>query len=414
MVPLIRLLSVALLWAMLPAAAATLAGWSQYGEVGIEARIVSDDVVCPALLADGTHLPMRQRSTPSDAFPVRVCVAAIPPGTKRLSAGGRTLPVPVARPRHIVLLGDTGCRLKGDIVQACNDESAWPFRQVALHAAAEHPDLVIHVGDYLYRESPCKPDDRRCDGSPWGDNWRSWNADFFSPGRALLGQTVWIAERGNHEECRRAGIGWSALLGRSPLIAACTPHEVPLLIDLGGVRLAILDDSDASDSEARPAVVEPLRGDIELALAAHADWLVTHHPWRGVARPPKEPGGKAVPGANASLLAAIAGIDESGLTLTLSGHIHNFQIENYAVPTPPQLVVGEGGDNLDKDVPADLGGLESGGKTILDGWSLPGFGYVVADRVGDGRNWTLTVHRADGGVLRHCALQGRHLSCDKG
>jgi hypothetical protein len=409
---LFRLLPAALFLAVLPAIAATLAGWSQYGEVGIEARIVSDDAICPALLADGTSLPMQQRSASTDIFPVRVCVATIPPAARHLSAGGRALPAPVALPRHIVLLGDTGCRLKGEVVQACNDENAWPFHQVALHAAAEHPDLVIHVGDYLYRESPCKPDDRRCDGTPWGDNWRTWNADFFSPGAALLGRAVWVTERGNHEECRRAGIGWSTLLGRSPLTAPCTPHEAPLLIDLGGVRLAILDDSDASDSETPPAVVELLRQDIVLALAAHADWLVTHHPLRGVARPPKDPRGKTVPGANASLLAAMAGIDESGLTLTLAGHIHNFQIENYAAPTPPQLVVGEGGDKLDTDVPAELKGLESGDQIIADGLSLPGFGYVVADRIGDGRDWSLTVRRADGSLLRHCALTARHLACE--
>jgi hypothetical protein len=116
-------------------------------------------------------------------------------------------------------------------------------------------------------------------------------------------------------------------------------------------------------------------------------------------------------GADATLLAALAGTDEAPLTLMLAGHIHNFQIENYAGTAAPQLVVGEGGDNLDTQVPALLTGLVSGGMTIRRGMSLPGFGYVVLDRVGESRDWKITVHAADGAVLRHCALTARNLTC---
>jgi hypothetical protein len=407
-------LVVALLLATLPrlTEAATLAGWSQYGEGGHpEARIVTDAAHCPVLKADGRSLPMHERTLPSAAFPARVCVAVIPAASRRLSAGGLRLPAPVARPRHLLLLGDTGCRLKGDIVQACNDPAAWPFPLLAQHAAAEHPDLVIHVGDYLYRESACKEGDPRCSGTPWGDNWPTWAADFFSPASPLLAQAVWVTARGNHEDCRRAGIGWSVLLGRDVGGARCTAHEQPLLVDLGGMTLAVVDDNDAADGEASPALVVTLRLDITLVTAAKADWLVTHHPFRGVARPPRANAGAAVPGGNATLDAAIAGLDEHGLSLLLAGHIHNLQIENFADGLAPQLVVGEGGDNLDKDVPADLKGLISGGQLITDGFSLPGFGYVVADRRGQGQDWDLTVHAADGAVLRRCQLAARHLAC---
>jgi hypothetical protein len=40
-----------------------------------------------------------------------------------------------------------------------------------------------------------------------------------------------------------------------------------------------------------------------------------------------------------------------------------------------------------------------------------GFGYVVIGRVGDTQNWRITVHAANGEVLRHCALEARKLSC---
>jgi hypothetical protein len=92
--------------------ATTLAGWSQYGEHGtVEARLATDEPVCPALTADGKRLPMTERARPSEAFPVRVCVAAVPVGARHVSAAGLELPVAIAQPRHIVVFGDTGCRL---------------------------------------------------------------------------------------------------------------------------------------------------------------------------------------------------------------------------------------------------------------------------------------------------------------
>jgi hypothetical protein len=115
---------VAVLFLTSHAGATSLAGWTQYGEHGaIGARLVTDESACPALIADGKSLPMTERAPPSQAFPVLVCVAAIPAGAKHISAGGLDLPVPIAKPRRIVLFGDTGCRLKGAIVQNCNDES---------------------------------------------------------------------------------------------------------------------------------------------------------------------------------------------------------------------------------------------------------------------------------------------------
>ncbi len=41
---------------------------------------------------------------------------------------------------------------KGPAVQSCNDPAQWPFARLAASAARLKPDLVIHTGDYLYRE----------------------------------------------------------------------------------------------------------------------------------------------------------------------------------------------------------------------------------------------------------------------
>jgi hypothetical protein len=138
---------------------------------------------------------------------------------------------------------------------------------------------------------------------------------------------------------------------------------------------------------------------------------VTHHPFRGISKHDPHGGPQAMEGANATLLAALSGVDEARFTLMLAGHIHNFQIENYGGGTAPQLIVGEGGDALDAEVPLQLGGLVNGGGTVVSGLSLPGFGYVVLDRIRRSRHWRITVHAADGAVLRRCDLQMRRLSC---
>jgi predicted phosphodiesterase len=388
-----------------------IAAWSQYGgDDRIEARVVTDEAKCPALTADGESHSMRLRSKPiAPEFPYGLCVAAIPAGSKSVTAGGRALPVPVAKPKHIVLLGDTGCRVTDHELQNCLDENQWPFRRVASAAAKSNPDLVIHVGDYYYRENPCPDLSKGCAG-PYGDKWETWAAEFFTPGADLLAAAPWVVVRGNHEECRRGGKGWSFLLGRDQdAKGGCTGHEAPLLVDLGGVKLAVLEDSRADPKGAAiPDVAAEMKADLAAIAGKKPDWIVTHHPMRGVS---KVPANKPPVGANATMMAAFEGYDESTLTLMLSGHIHNFQIENYAPPHAPQLVVGEGGDNLDEGLPESFTGLAVGGQTITDGLQIPGFGYVTIDRIGDSQDWNITVHKDDGRELRKCWLKAKHLGC---
>ena len=46
------------------------------------------------------------------AFPVTTCDAELPAGTSRAAIGDRSLPVPRATVRRLLLIGDTGCRMK--------------------------------------------------------------------------------------------------------------------------------------------------------------------------------------------------------------------------------------------------------------------------------------------------------------
>ena len=134
-----------------------------------------------------SHSDVGSKGKPA-AFPVSVCEVTVPADVIRVQSDGVPLPLPPARIDRIVVIGDTGCRLKQSekAYQDCNDVAAYPFRRIAQHAADWKPELVIHVGDYLYRESPCPDDHPGCAGSPDGYGWDAWNADLFTPGAPLL------------------------------------------------------------------------------------------------------------------------------------------------------------------------------------------------------------------------------------
>jgi hypothetical protein len=56
----------------------------------------------------------------------------------------------------------------------------------AASGAKLSPDLVLHIGDYHYRENACPPDIAGCKDSPWGYGWDTWQADLFRPAAPLL------------------------------------------------------------------------------------------------------------------------------------------------------------------------------------------------------------------------------------
>src|SRR5205814_619359 len=134
--------------------------------------------------------PTRSEPAPSkpSASPVLVCAKAIPAGVTRAAIHDRALALPKAAPQRIVVLGDPGCRIKtaDSVFQACNDRTQWPFAAVAAAAAAAAPDLVIHVGDYHYRENECPAGNVQCAASPWGYGWDAWEADLFAPAELLF------------------------------------------------------------------------------------------------------------------------------------------------------------------------------------------------------------------------------------
>lgn len=397
-----------------PATAAVLARWVQMAPGGYaEARAVVNDNVCPAVVVDRTNRPMRVRALPDRDFPVLLCAMTLPHGAAHASIDGDALPVPKVSPGHLIVLGDTGCRIKGLSVQNCKDPNQWPFPGIARHAAERKPDLVIHVGDYLYREAPCPlARAESCGGTPWGDNWATWNADFFGPAAPLLAAAPFVFVRGNHEECDRAGSGWLRLLG--PLAAdpaqACTDHVAPYAVAIDGATLAVMDDAHASDTDAPADRVLLYHADLQAVakLAPAPVFLVMHRPIWGVVR---FPFGMVLGGNRTMMAAQDQGGIPANVTLMISGHIHTFEAINYEKGPPPQILAGEGGDLLD-EAPRDLSGESVGTVKISTGLSLPGYGFLDFSR-GPGTGWVIDVLSASGRPEQSCVYRARHLDCGK-
>src|SRR5829696_3291277 len=172
-----------------PAEPTTVASqWLEFGPDGRRIARVITQAECPALVTDGLDLDMTRRAPASDAFPVLSCEATVPFGTEKASILGQELPLPMGPIRRIAVLGDTGCRVNDweKKYQACNDPESWPFAEVAQAVADWDPDLIVHAGDYLYRESPCPNTMAGCQDNPHGDNWATWDADFFTPATSVL------------------------------------------------------------------------------------------------------------------------------------------------------------------------------------------------------------------------------------
>ena len=261
--------------------------------------------------------------------------------------------MPVKSPKRIVVLGDTGCRVKGTDIQNCNNDpkygDQWHFVKTAKDAVALKPDLVIHVGDYIYRESDCN-DAAKCGGGSYGDNWATWSIDFFQPAQPLLESVPWVFARGNHETCgdqsasisEREWRGWYLFLDPRSLndtsFTNCVTTSAPFNVTLDGLDLLVLDSSNEGDlNQYNETAVENLR----LQLFC----LVTHVPLYGINHynytKPDQP---SDPVKDA--------IKNSTVRFLVSGHIHLFEMLLFS-DRPPQMIAGGGATELDPKVTDD-------------------------------------------------------------
>jgi hypothetical protein len=312
-----------------------------------------------------------------------------------------------------VILGDTGCRVRGLAVQACNDPKAWPFAEVARLAAAQKPDLVIHVGDYYYRETPCPLQLSACAGSPSGDRWDTWAAEFFEPAQPLLAAAPWVFARGNHETCNRGWRGWYLLLDAGPASSVCHT-SAPFAVRLGDLNLFVVDSGKIDDRSHKTSDVADMAGQLDqfgAALDQGNGWIITHRPVWGLV--PIARLGPTAPfevGLNFAEQDAVRGRTLAGVQMVVSGHVHHFQSLDFGPKRPAQLVVGTGGDIGEQ---ADLAAVYTE-RHVVDGldanvFSFSRFGYYLMEK--DGDDWNGTFHDAADRVRARCRLHERRLTC---
>jgi hypothetical protein len=169
-----------------------------------------------------------------------------------------------------------------------------------------------------------------------------------------------------------------------------------------------MDDSAAPDLYSDAALIPGYEADFKsLAKLARApEWLAMHRPLWGAVTGPLG----ITMGGNRTTIAALK--DERALDpieLMLSGHIHSFEALNYD-KGPPQIIAGNGGDKLDT-VPADLSRANLSGRSVKEGLSLPGFGFLLLTHAGT--EWVVDLYRVDGTRARQCHFSHRHVDCGK-
>ena len=410
--------------------------------------------LCPLLVVDGqqTRMVLRagagamaQRTTSSDPvdskpsdFPVSVCEATLPSSAQQASVGLLPLPLPKADPQRIVVLADTGCRMKkaDNAFQACNDGAAWPFANVAAAAASLNPDLVLHIGDYHYRENACPTDVAGCKDSPWGYGWDTWQADLFTPAAGLMAKAPWIVVRGNHEECARGGQGWFRFLDPRPYseTRSCnTPanddagnYSDPYAVALGATSQVVVFDSAKAGKVALSATDAQFafyqkQFQTVAALAAKAGMVNTvftdHHPilaFAPVAGSAPAPGNLALQSVMKS--AYPQAYYPPGVQVALHGHVHDFQAISFTSGHPATIVSGNAGDNLEVALPDPLSATaQPAPGAIIDRITHhTSFGFMLMERrPAPATGWSFKAYTTAGKVLATCLQSGTTLSCDK-
>ncbi|MET8718869.1 MULTISPECIES: metallophosphoesterase family protein [Streptomyces] len=432
--------------------------WTQLTAAGTRIRYVSTDTsqTCPAvrytLGTTRNPYPMTRVSTPMGSqFPTTVCELAVPLAASNavleqssvqaavVHPANRQLPLPdwtsATRPRKVAVIGDTGCEVPvaGPVQNCADHQTGWPFPRIAANAAAvTRPDLVVHVGDYLYREDPARENDKAanpgCTTTAERAGWDCVVADFFRPAEPLLATAPVALTRGNHEDCNAAqqggaGGAWFRYLAdvlRSD--GRCITYSPTASIRAGTLNLVSVDSSFAdpgdTGSTAQAGVFTRRFDAVNQAARQHPanDYFVfTHKPvWMVKAA------GTLPQNVEWATHVLDAAVDATGLhrladnvRLVLSGHIHLYQMLDFNTGRPPQLTVGSSGGPLDngpddaKVVGKEIGTPPQAVHQSITQEQAPGgrgvFGYaVLAD---GGGTWNLTFHDASGAVRgQTCAL----------
>jgi hypothetical protein len=418
-------------------------------------RAITHASACPSISWDGqASLPMQLRA-PQGTVPVRsdtaqsdskpsvfdvsTCEAVWPVQAKSARIDGQAVPAPPRNIQRIVIVADTGCRMKAseNAFQDCNDADHWPWAQVALSAAQRRPDLVVHIGDIHYRESPCPSDRKGCAGATWGYGWDAWRDDFFRPAAPLLASAPWLFVRGNHESCFRAGQGWFRFVDALPwtLERSCNDPANDMQGDFSDpfavaiserTQFIVFDSSKSSGKPYKsndPAFLKyqaQMKRVAELAQLKPENFFINHHPLLAAA-PSKDP--KVFkPAGSGGLQSAFASIEPdrlfpSGVNVAMHGHVHLFEALSFQSDHPVSLVMGNSGSLNEGFAPHAVTASDRIYKeAVVDDYaSRSEYGFATLDRMTDAGKefWQLTEYTPQGQAVIECRIQNNKSRCQK-
>lgn len=385
-----------------------------------------------AARADGA-----QKDNKEAVFDVLTCEVDWPAGARSARIAGRNVPAPATDIKRIVIIADSGCRMKAseDAFQPCNDAQKWPFAQVALSAAAVKPDLVIHIGDIHYRESPCPAGNAGCAGSPWGYGYDTWQADLFKPAKPLLEAAPWVFVRGNHESCFRAGQGWFRFVDSLPFSSrrSCNDSKLDAEADFSNPYAVSLNPQtqlvvfDSSKTSGKPYTNKDLAYTKYAANMQMVDAISTqksqslflsHHPLLAIA--PGKGTDKIKPGGNSGLISVFEAINPKrllpdGIAVAMHGHMHYFEAISFKTAHPTSLVMGNSGSVNDGEIPTRLPENTEAypGAIIADYAATAEYGFATLDKIGQTSGWILTEYTAAGKPVFRCKIENGKSQCIK-
>lgn len=315
----------------------------------------------------------------------------------------------IKNPKKIVIIGDTGCRLKDKGLsgeyQDCSNLKEWPFASVLQQIEKEKADLLIHLGDFHYREQ-CS-NDKNCENySPVvGYEWKPWELDFFLPMNNIFSKLPLIIVRGNHEDCKRAFLGYRNFLKNEPWNEDCRAIEKTQIIEFPSFTVVNVDSSAVDDKPEFSSEIEKNYitefervNKILEEKKLNNVVLVTHKPVYGVA-----PFLHAFIPTNLNLRKYL---ERSKLMnkvkIVLGGHVHTSMVIKSA-KKPSQIILGNSGTKLD----SFKGSLNKAFLKLFNYTSgefvNSGFGYAIIELLPN-KKWLVDFKDADGISLKKVEL----------
>jgi DNA repair exonuclease SbcCD nuclease subunit len=421
------------------------------GDGKVIIRAITTNKECPSVIWDqlpaqqlktrakAANIPLRKKSDEvASNFPITTCEITWPKGVQQATINGQSLQALKPEIQRIVIIADTGCRLKAadNSFQDCNDGNQWPFKKIIQHALKTNPDLVVHVGDIHYRESPCPEGQAGCKNSPYGYGYDTWKADFFDPAKPLLNKTPWLFVRGNHESCQRAGQGWHRFIDTRPWddnLSCNDPKNdagsfsEPYAVALGAkAQIVSFDSANMPSKDMKPEEVsfaiysKQIAQAEDLAKKKSFSIFANHHPI-SIVLPSKGDSKDDLSLKLNSLGLLMKNIQgetllSSNFQASLHGHVHTVQAISYENPHPVTIISGNGGSALEelKIKNISLSQEQKKKMKIKEFESYLDFGYATFDRQDkEGLQWLFTEYSQDENIIFSCAITKNQIQCNR-